>query len=407
MRQVQLASHMPPAVRTQLADSPRRPFLVIHPAALPRLWSEGMPALVPVTTSAEMELVLRMRRAGLAHVYPLLDTRAELSTEAVDTFFVLESGTLEPEDVLAVDFQGRQSEVLMRKSDQHHTIFLTNQCNSRCLMCSQPPTNHDDSWRTREAQTVAQLLTWSPPVFGFTGGEPLLLGHGLRDILSHFQLWHPGSRLEVLSNARLAGDDALAKSLFDGLEGTSWMVPLYGHAPFLHDHVVQAEGAFDQTIAGLLNLQRYKQPIQLRVVLVQPVLEVLPQLCTFIASNLPFVREVALMGCEPIGFAMANQDECRLDLRDWSLELRGGVRALSRGQVPVVLMNLPLCSIDQQLWPLAHRSISDWKNVFAPECEGCSVKDRCCGLFAWYDRGWAPTTLRPISNENLCDRVPG
>lgn len=310
-------------------------------------------------------------------------------------FFVLEEGVLELQDVVAVDFLGRQSEVLMRKEDLHHTIFLTNRCNSRCIMCSQPPTAHDDSWRIQEAMVVAQTLTWSPSVFGFSGGEPLLLGAQLRMVLDHFQQWHPRAKLEVLSNGRLAGDGALAKALFGGLQNTSWMVPLYGHAPFLHDHVVQAK-AFDQTIAGLLCFQRYKQPIQLRVVLIEPVLQVLPQLCAFIATNLPFVREVALMGCEPIGFALANQDECRLDLRDWSTQLLGGVRSLVRGQVPVILMNLPLCSIDPRLWPLAHESISDWKRVFDSECDKCAVKDRCCGLFAWHERGWAPTILKAI-----------
>ena len=30
--------------------------------------------------------------------------------------------------------------VLLRESDTHHALFMTNRCNSRCLMCSQPPT---------------------------------------------------------------------------------------------------------------------------------------------------------------------------------------------------------------------------------------------------------------------------
>ena len=34
----------------------------------------------------------------------------------------------------------------------------------------------------------------------------------------------------------------------------TWMVPLYGHADFLHDYIVQSPGAFDETIDGLLTL---------------------------------------------------------------------------------------------------------------------------------------------------------
>lgn len=402
MRLVRISTHLSDGVLQQYGGVPRWPFSILPSVLLPRLWREGMATLVPVETPGEFDSVQQLRRAGLQGVYPLVSCDAMSSAGLEGDFFLLEEGVLELQDMVAVDFYGRQSEVLMRKADQHHTVFLTNRCNSRCIMCSQPPTAHDDSWRIQEAMVVAQSLSWSPSVFGFSGGEPLLLGAQLRTVLDHFQQWHPAAKLEVLSNGRLAGDGALAKTLFDGLEKASWMIPLYGHAPFLHNHVVQAE-AFDQTIAGLLNLQRYKQPIQLRVVLIEPVLRVLPALCEFIACNLPFVREVALMGCEPIGFALANPQECRLDLRDWGNQLLGGVRALDRGQVPVLLMNLPLCSIDQRLWPLAHKSISDWKNVYAAECDGCAVKESCCGLFAWHDRGWTPTTLKAIQPNEFME----
>lgn len=395
MRSVRISARLCDEVLQQFTGVPRWLFAVLPSALLPGLWREGMACLVPVQTPGEFDSVQQLRRSGLLGVHPLVRGDAMSLPRLEGDYFVLEEGALEPQDVVAVDFHGRQSEVLMRKADQHHTVFLTNRCNSRCIMCSQPPTAHDDSWRIREAMVLAQSLTWTPSVFGFSGGEPLLLGSDLRGVLDHFQRWHPRAKLEVLSNGRLAGDGALAKTIFDGLENTSWMVPLYGHAPFVHNHVVQAE-AFDQTIAGLLNLQRYKQPIQLRVVLIEPVLRLLPALCEFIASNLPFVREVALMGCEPIGFALANPQECRLDLKDWSNQLLGGVRALDRGRVPVILMNLPLCSMDPLLWPLAHKSISDWKNVYAAECDGCAVRESCCGLFAWHERGWAPTTLNAI-----------
>lgn len=395
MRLVRISSHLSSEALRLFGSAPRWPFSVLPAALLPSLWRDGTATLVPVLASEEFKSVEHLRRAGLRDVYPLVQGVALSQQELEGDFFVLDEGELEPQDVVAVDLHGRQSEVLMRRADQHHTVFLTNRCNSRCIMCSQPPTAHDDSWRIQESMVVAQSLTWTPSVFGFSGGEPLLLGGELRKVLDHFQRWHPAAKLEVLTNGRLAGDALLARTLFEGLENTSWMVPLYGHAPFVHNHVVQAE-AFDQTIAGLLNLQRHKQPVQLRVVLIEPVLRVLPSLCEFIAINLPFVREVAFMGCEPIGFALANQGECRLDLRDWANQLLGGVRALARGQVPIILMNLPLCSIDQRLWPLAHRSISDWKSVYAPECEGCTVKEACCGLFAWHERGWAPTTLRAI-----------
>lgn len=304
-------------------------------------------------------------------------------------------------DVVALEPARRHAEVLMRATDQHHTVFLTNRCNSRCVMCSQPPTETNDDWRVREAMDVLRHMSWSPAVIGFTGGEPLLLGEGLRTVLMATADKHANSQIEVLTNARLAANDAHARLLFADLPPRfCWMVPLYGHAPFLHDYVVQAEGAFDETLRGLLNLQRHQQPVQLRIVLIRPVLEILPALADFIARNLPFVREVALMSCEPIGFALANRADCEVDLLDWQDELQAAVRRLDRGAVPVIFMNTPLCGLRPELWPYAHRSISDWKKTYALECKPCAVKNECCGLFAWHERGWRPTAIRAVVSIN-------
>jgi His-Xaa-Ser system radical SAM maturase HxsC len=176
-----------------------------------------------------------------------------------------------------------------------------------------------------------------------------------------------------------------------------WLVPLYGHADFLHDFVVQRPGAFDETLAGLLELQHHRQPVQLRIVLIEPVLGYLPELCSFIGRNLPFVEEVALMACEPIGFALANRDICDADLATWSDTLRIASEVLNNYGMPYVFMNTPLCALPRPLWPAARQSISDWKRVFATECEQCVVRDRCSGLFAWHEGNWRPTKIKAVT----------
>ena len=34
------------------------------------------------------------------------------------------------------------------------------------------------------------------------------------------------------------------------------------------------------------------------------------------------------------------------------------------------------------MWPYAKKSISDWKNEYFAECDGCQVRDRCGGFFS-------------------------
>lgn len=361
------------------ADVATQVHRVVLAGELASGWEPELQLLVLVESEDDRKSVERLRSGGLRNVGWVV------------------SDALEDGDILVPQPSKGDAIILFRESDLHHSLLLTNRCNSYCIMCSQPPTKHNDDWLIDEALKVIRHVRKSPTVLGLSGGEPLLLGPGLRTILDAIARHHPQTFVEVLTNGRLLSSPTIAQSLLEGSRtNVTWLVPLYGHADFVHDFVVQTEGAFEETLAGLLTLQQYRQPIQLRIVLVEPVLQILPHLCTFIARNLPFVREVALMACEPIGFALANREYCEVDLLDWTECLEQAARALRRHQVRYLFMNMPLCGLPSGLRSSAHRSISDWKQVYAAECELCSVKSSCSGLFAWHERGWKPTRLRAI-----------
>jgi hypothetical protein len=102
------------------------------------------------------------------------------------------------------------------------------------------------------------------------------------------------------------------------------------------------------------------------------------------------------MGCEPIGFARANVEICQVDYGEYSEELAAAVGLIEVDGIRPVIMNIPKCLLVKDLWPRAHRSISDWKNTYAPECDICHIKSECCGLFASYEKGWKPGKLKPF-----------
>jgi His-Xaa-Ser system radical SAM maturase HxsC len=158
-------------------------------------------------------------------------------------------------------------------------------------------------------------------------------------------------------------------------------IPLYSDVDWRHDYVVQAKGAYDETMAGLYNLARFGVRIELRVVLHRQTVERLPKLATFIARNLPFVDHVALMGLEMFGFTLQNLDDVWIDPIDYAPQLEQATRTLDLAGVRPYIFNHQLCTIPRTLWPFAVKSISDWKNVYLPECTGCSVRERCGGFF--------------------------
>lgn len=349
-------------------------------------WSPDLRFAVRTSNEHERAEVNRFKQSGLKNL------------------FWIDSPELEDGDVIVPQHTAHHATVLLRNSDTHHSLQLTNRCNSHCLMCSQPPTKHNDSWLVDEALDAIAHLKQAPAVLGLTGGEPTLEHHGLRRVLDAVSERHPRTQLEVLTNGRRFSDPAVTHTLLHGLNAKArWLVPLYGHASFLHDFVVQAPGAFDETLAGLLALRAAGQHIQLRTVLVEPVLQILPELVLFITRNLPFVSEVALMGCEPIGFALANRSHCETDLSQWSATLEQSARYLDRAGIPFIFMNTPLCTLPQRLWTYAHKSISDWKNVYLAECESCAVKTDCSGLFSWHESGWRPAPLKPVAKMELSE----
>jgi len=158
-------------------------------------------------------------------------------------------------------------------------------------------------------------------------------------------------------------------------------IPLYSDLSHRHDYVVQADGAFDETIRGILNLKRLRQRVEIRVVLHRQTVDRLPELAHFIARNLRFVDQVALMGLEMTGFTRANLQTLWIDPYDYRELLREAVEILDSAHVQVKIYNHQLCVLHRTLWRFARKSISDWKNEYLAECSDCAAREQCGGFF--------------------------
>lgn len=299
-------------------------------------------------------------------------------------------------DVIRVRPSNGMVSVLFRRSAASNWLFLTERCNSLCLMCSQPPRNEEDRWRVDEANRLIPLLDRKIDYLGITGGEPLLLGKELFRLLETCRLQLPDTNLHVLSNGRLFEDIELADEAAIHRQHVTWAIPLYSDVGELHDHIVQASGAFRETLHGVLNLAERQCAIEIRVVLHKLSIDRLIKLAEFITRNIPFARHVALMGLEPIGLAKRNMDSLWIDPVDYAEALAEATHVLADAGMRVSIYNLPLCVIPSSVRTFARQSISEWKNMFPAECNACSWQSKCAGFFSsagvvWLSRGIAPT----------------
>jgi His-Xaa-Ser system radical SAM maturase HxsC len=287
------------------------------------------------------------------------------------------------DDVVRINPGQQTLSALYRRSSKSNTFLVTEQCDNYCVMCSQPPRARDDSWLVDEIKEVIPLISPETEEIGISGGEPALLGARLVELIGMLKQFLPRTAVHVLSNGRRFRDQAFARAIGEIAHADLMIgIPVYSDIPEEHDYVVQAKGAFDETIRGILNLKRAGVRVELRFVIHRDTFARLPQFAQFVARNLLFVDHVALMGLEPIGFAKSNIERLWIDPLDYQSQLAEAVTTLSCAGAVVSIYNHQLCVLHPELHRYARKSISDWKNLYFDECESCQVKNECGGFFA-------------------------
>lgn len=262
----------------------------------------------------------------------------------------------------------------------HNVIMATERCNHRCIMCPQPPILQERD-KTPFNLKLISLMDKDTQEVGITGGEPTLIGDNLFVLIRQIQKQLPKAAISILSNGVKFADKEyamkLAKCRHQDLQID---IPLFSDIAEEHNRIVGAK-TFYKTVQGLYNLALFRQRIGLRIVVHKQTYKRLPQFADFIYHNFPFVSQVAFMQMETTGLAKENFDNLWIDPYDYNEQLREAVLLLAdRGMKPYIY-NAQLCVLPEDIRCYAQQSISDWKDIYIPECEGCALKGQCAGFF--------------------------
>ena len=304
---------------------------------------------------------------------------------------------VQPGDVVALSPASNVVRVLYRRNANSNLLFITDRCNSSCLMCSQPPKDIDDYWHVEENLRLIDLMDKGEEQIGISGGEPTLYAEGLLALIKKASEVLSDKSLHILSNGRLLGQTHWLTSLNQIKHPhLTWGIPLYADNAADHDHVVQAPGAFSETIKGLYNLARAGQNIEIRIVLSRLTTPRLPELAHYIFRNLPFVKHIAMMGIENTGLAKKNYDALWIDPLDYQDTLASACHFLDIRGLTVSVYNLPLCVLEPSLTRFYRQSISDWKNLFIEACQSCTAQQHCAGFFKSHSLRWQSRGIRPL-----------
>lgn len=283
-------------------------------------------------------------------------------------------------DVVVINKQG-EIIFLYEINSQHNAIMATELCNHRCIMCPQPPILKEKD-KTSFNLNLISLFDKNTNEVGITGGEPTLIGDNLFVLIKQIQKKLPKVAISILSNGVKFADKRYALKLAQlNHHDLQIDIPLFSDIAKEHNRIVGAK-TFYKTIQGLYNLAQFRQRIGLRIVVHKQTYKRLPQLADFIYHNFPFVSQVAFMQMETIGLAKENIDSLWIDPYDYNDELREAVLLLANRGMNPYIYNAQLCILPEDIRCFAIQSISDWKDVYLPECDGCSLKGQCAGFFA-------------------------
>lgn len=282
-------------------------------------------------------------------------------------------------DAVVINKRGEIVFVYEIKSN-HNAIMATERCNHRCIMCPQPPILQEKD-KTPFNLKLISLFDKSTQEIGITGGEPTLIGDNLFVLINHIKKELPKTAISILSNGVKFADKEYAMKLAKCKHHDLQIdIPLFSDIAEEHNRIVGAK-TFYKTVQGLYNLALFHQRIGLRIVIHKQTYRRLPQLADYIYHNFPFVAQVAFMQMETTGLAKENLDKLWIDPYDYNMELREAVLLLADRGIKPYIYNAQLCVLPDDIKYYAQQSISDWKDIYISECDGCMLRGQCAGFF--------------------------
>lgn len=295
----------------------------------------------------------------------------------LDKKLMLESG-----EVVILFFSAGCSQRFYRPDSNSNTILLTERCDQKCLMCSQPPKDRDYMhW-----ELYKEAINFVPPdaVIGVSGGEPTIFLSELLDFIENAVNVYPNIRFHILSNAQHF-EKKHSYKLFSLRENILWGIPIYASDPDLHDHIVGKNGAFDKLLKGFNILLNSSSRVELRTVVLGDNYSNFLALAHFLTTHLSWAEVWAIMQLEPIGFARIDWQAKFVDTSENFEILEEVLKLTELKDMKTLLYNFPICTVKPRFRQRCVKSISDWKQKYLDECNVCVCKTGCAGFFEWYN----------------------
>lgn len=282
-------------------------------------------------------------------------------------------------------------------------IAITSSCNSNCIMCpaSERERKQNNDLSLKQYDTIIQYFPNNLEHFTVTGGEPTLIGEeGFIHIMNTIKSCMPNTTILILTNGRTFGSKTFFEKFLNVLPNHLRIaIPIHGSDAEKHDYIIQASGGFKQTMRGIKNVINANIELELRIVVSKLNSNDLENIVQLIIDYFPKVTIVNFIGLEMRGNCVLNHEKVVISYEEAFKKSKDAILKLVTHGIDVSLYNFPYCMIEKNYWPLAQKSIASYKSNFYKECEKCTLKEMCCGIFTTSMNFFKPV-VKPIRRDD-------
>ena len=281
-------------------------------------------------------------------------------------------------------------------------LYITEKCNSNCIMCpmSLDSRKRGESFSLNDWDHFDEIIPYTPNHITITGGEPFLYYQKLIPLLGTINQLYPNTEILILTNGRALALQEVMEKLEPLITNQyRFAIPIHGPNETIHDRISASPGSFRQAIIALRNLSKTNATIEVRIVGHKLNIESINQTYGMLCDLGVRIDVINLIAMEMTGCAARNREHLWIDYSILCQEAKEGIKTALLHGINVGLYNFPLCQVPEGLWPMTKNSITPSKIRYCTECENCSKRDACGGLFySTYELGLV--TVKPYAKED-------
>ncbi len=288
------------------------------------------------------------------------------------------------------------------------TFCLWNKCNNNCLMCTNPVGFRNE--KISKNYTFEKLLRRITNQVSnqyqdivLNGGEPTIHPQFLK-LLNEIRFRFPLNKIIIVTNGRRFYYPFFTKACL-ALNNIRFVITLHGYNAQTHDRVTQTKGSFVQTVKGIENILKFKNPthsLELRIVLSKLTLPYLEKILAFIENKFPQADRVVLIFMKIQGHAIKNLEDVGITYRKVKAIFPKMAKWLLKFK-EFCFYHFPLCTIPPKFWPYTWRTLPTYELTFLPTCQKCLYKKYCLGIPKEYLKKVGASEFKPIKKKYIIE----